>query len=39
MEGCDRRKREVVLRDAFDAFLRRLANWRSLADDPEALDT
>jgi len=36
MEGCDRRKREQLLRDAFDAFLRRLADWRNTGDDPDA---
>lgn len=38
MEGCDRRKRELLLRDAFDAFLRRLADWRNTSAEPEAPD-
>ncbi|MEO8153579.1 MAG: terminase small subunit [Rhizobacter sp.] len=35
MDGADRKKREVVLREAFDAFLRKLANWRNAEDDAE----
>jgi len=38
MEGCDRRKRETLLRDAFDGLLRRLANWRNTAAELEAPD-
>ena len=34
MDGADRKKREVLLREAFDVFLRKLANWRN-SDDAE----
>ncbi len=40
MEGCDRRKREQLLRDLFEAFLRRLADWRNTGDELDpAVDT
>lgn len=35
LEGCDRRKREQVLRDAFEAFLRKLSNWRQVEEELE----
>jgi len=36
LEGADRIKREVMLREAFDEYLRKLANWRTAGDDDEA---
>lgn len=38
LEGCDRLKREVMLRESDEAFLRKLANWRSADDELEAED-
>jgi len=35
LEGLTQSQRDTLLRESFEAFLRRLATWRTAADDPE----